>query len=60
MKFSYTVVAALAVFHVVFGDDDDDKMPKKLQIGVKKRVEGCTFKSRKGDTLHMQYRVSLQ
>lgn len=31
---------------------------KKLQIGVKKRVENCPMKSRKGDTLDMHYTVS--
>lgn len=35
----------------------DDKKKKKLQIGVKKRVENCGMKSRKGDTLHMHYTV---
>ncbi|CAB3359606.1 Hypothetical predicted protein [Cloeon dipterum] len=33
---------------------------KKLQIGVKKRVEGCTVKSRKGDFLHMHYTGKLE
>lgn len=30
---------------------------KKLQIGVKKRVEDCKIRSRKGDFLHMHYTV---
>lgn len=30
---------------------------KKLQIGIKKRVEGCEVKSKKGDVLHMHYKV---
>ena len=40
-------------------DDKDDKKVKKLQIGVKKRVdpEDCKLKSRKGDILHMHYTV---
>lgn len=35
---------------------------KKLQIGVKKRVdpEKCTIKSRKGDVLHMHYTGKLE
>ncbi|XP_065343786.1 peptidyl-prolyl cis-trans isomerase FKBP2 [Cloeon dipterum] len=33
---------------------------RKLQIGVKKRVEGCTVKSRKGDFLHMHYTGKLE
>merc|ERR1719394_1050599 len=31
----------------------------KLQIGVKKRVENCEMKSRKGDKLSMHYRGTL-
>lgn len=30
----------------------------KLQIGIKKRVENCTIKTRKGDLVHMHYTVS--
>ena len=30
---------------------------KKLQIGVKKRVEDCKIRSRRGDSLHMHYTV---
>lgn len=30
----------------------------KLKIGVKKRVENCTQKTRKGDLVHMHYTVS--
>lgn len=30
---------------------------RKLQIGVKKRVDQCPIKSRKGDVLHMHYTV---
>jgi FK506-binding protein 2 len=43
-------VAALA--SVVAADSK-----KKLQIGVKKRVEDCKIRSRKGDFLHMHYTV---
>lgn len=31
----------------------------KVQIGVKKRVENCTNKSRKGDLVHIHYTVSI-
>jgi hypothetical protein len=34
--------------------------PTKLQIGVKKRVENCTVKSKHGDTLSMHYTVRCQ
>ena len=33
---------------------------QKLQIGVKKRVENCQMKSRKGDRLKMHYTVGIQ
>lgn len=33
---------------------------QKLQIGVKKRVDNCSVKSRKGDVLHMHYTVSVE
>lgn len=31
----------------------------KLQIGVKKRVENCEQRSKKGDKLHMHYAVRI-
>lgn len=33
---------------------------KKLQIGIKKRVDNCTTKSRKGDVLNMHYTGKLE
>lgn len=33
---------------------------RKLQIGVKKRVDHCPIKSRKGDVLHMHYTVGIR
>eukprot|EP00111_Clytia_hemisphaerica_P008839 TCONS_00025835-protein len=33
---------------------------KKLQIGVKKKVENCQRRSKKGDTLHMHYTGKLE
>lgn len=33
---------------------------QKLRIGVKKRVENCTIKSRRGDLLHMHYTGTLE
>jgi FK506-binding protein 2 len=37
-----------------------EKKVTKLQIGVKKRVENCEMKWRKGYTLHMHYTGTLQ
>lgn len=34
-----------------------DAPTKKLQIGIKRRVENCAMKSRRGDLLHMHYTV---
>ncbi|EFX89578.1 peptidyl-prolyl cis-trans isomerase FKBP2-like [Daphnia pulex] len=33
---------------------------KKLQIGIKKRVDNCTVKSKRGDLLHMHYTGTLE
>jgi len=37
----------------------EKKKVTKLQIGVKKRVENCEMRSKKGDTLHMHYTGTL-
>lgn len=44
----------------VKSEEDKGDKKKKLQIGVKKRIdpEQCKIKSRKGDTLNMHYTVS--
>ena len=34
-----------------------DSSKKKLQIGIKKRVDNCTLKSKRGDTLFVNYVV---
>ena len=41
--------------------DDKKEKKKKLQIGVKKRVEpeDCKMKSRKNDVLKMHYTVNI-
>uniref|UniRef100_A0A2K5C699 peptidylprolyl isomerase n=1 Tax=Aotus nancymaae TaxID=37293 RepID=A0A2K5C699_AOTNA len=36
------------------------EVKRKLQIGVKKRVDHCPTKSRKGDVLHMHYAGKLE
>ena len=33
---------------------------EKLQIGIKKKVDNCDQKSKKGDRLHMHYTVSYK
>ena len=51
------------LLHLSLGDEGaapapEKKPVKKLQIGVKKRVENCDQKSRRGDLLSMHYTVS--
>lgn len=56
MKLDYVVLlGVLAVFSV----DQACGEASKLKIGVKKRVENCTEKSRKGDLLSMHYTGTL-
>jgi len=50
---------ALAIF-VVASVDQAEANKKKLQIGVKKKVENCERRSKKGDTLHMHYTGKLE
>lgn len=53
-------LVVLSNFDVTLGDDDKSvNAKKKLQIGVKKRVDNCQVKSKKGDFLHMHYKVRL-
>ena len=59
------VVAVVALLFVSFtlGEDEEPKKKAKkpvtkLQIGVKKRVEDCKVRSKKGDSLQMHYTAS--
>uniref|UniRef100_A0A8C4RJS8 peptidylprolyl isomerase n=2 Tax=Erpetoichthys calabaricus TaxID=27687 RepID=A0A8C4RJS8_ERPCA len=56
MKISFT--AALLLLAISVCSCSEGK--KKLQIGVKKRVDNCQIKSRKGDVLHMHYTGKLE
>lgn len=38
-------------------DKGQPSVKKKLQIGIKRRVDNCQIKSKKGDFLHMHYTV---
>ncbi|XP_045586136.1 peptidyl-prolyl cis-trans isomerase FKBP2 isoform X2 [Procambarus clarkii] len=59
---SVGLVLALAAFSVLCAGEEEKKKEKvkKLQIGVKKRVDNCTLKSRRGDLLHMHYSGKLE
>lgn len=37
--------------------ESSPSLKKKLQIGVKKRIDNCTLKSKRGDTLFVNYVV---
>ena len=42
---------------VLVSSEEPKREQKKLQIGIKKRIEDCAIKSRRGDLLHMHYTV---
>ena len=63
MKLALAYIVAIFVICIfesttVSGEEKKEKA-KKLQIGIKKRVDNCKVKSRKGDLLHMHYTVSF-
>ncbi|XP_057316597.1 peptidyl-prolyl cis-trans isomerase FKBP2-like [Hydractinia symbiolongicarpus] len=52
-------IVAFAILVIIFIDASiADK--KKLQIGVKKKIENCTRRSKKGDVLKMHYTGKLE
>ncbi len=54
-----TGLVLVAMVSLSGADDDKKEKKKKLQIGIKKRVdpEKCRIKTKRGDTLHMHYTV---
>ncbi|XP_062576205.1 peptidyl-prolyl cis-trans isomerase FKBP2-like isoform X2 [Saccostrea cucullata] len=64
MKISRTVQlgVVVAILAAMVSCEDKEEKKRKLQIGVKKRVdpEKCTIKSRKGDVLKMHYTGTLE
>lgn len=54
MKTAVCLAFVLVAVSIAVGAKDG-----KLRIGVKKRADSCTIKTRKGDTLTMHYTVSL-
>lgn len=50
MKILVAIIALLNVFALSAENDG------KLKIGIKKRVENCTVKSKNGDFIHVHYR----
>ena len=56
---SVVVVLISLLSNVSFAEEEKKTAVKKLQIGVKKRVENCDQRSRRGDVLSMHYTVSF-
>lgn len=54
------VVAASSAAATTASESGSGGNSKRLQIGVKRRVENCQSRSRKGDVLHMHYRGTLE
>uniref|UniRef100_A0A915PME9 peptidylprolyl isomerase n=1 Tax=Setaria digitata TaxID=48799 RepID=A0A915PME9_9BILA len=53
----YDIILMLVVLVVVACDD---KELVRLQIGIKKRVDSCEMRSRRGDTLNVHYVGTLE
>lgn len=51
-------ILLMVVVSSILSHVECDGKIKKLQIGVKKRIENCTRKSKNGDSLEMHYTVS--
>lgn len=61
MNFVLIILCAVSIYLTLLGAAEEDKsqpsVKKKLQIGIKRRVDNCQIKSKKGDFLHMHYTV---
>nr|ADD38655.1 FK506-binding protein 2 [Lepeophtheirus salmonis]ADD38788.1 FK506-binding protein 2 [Lepeophtheirus salmonis] len=59
----HILVCLFLLVSVVNGNDDESAPKKKtvtkLQVGIKKRINDCTVKSKKGDTVSMHYTGTL-
>uniref|UniRef100_A0A1B6JDN5 peptidylprolyl isomerase n=1 Tax=Homalodisca liturata TaxID=320908 RepID=A0A1B6JDN5_9HEMI len=62
MNVQTLIFVTLLYFSIIFNSSCSEEKPakKKLQIGIKKRVDNCQVKSKKGDFLHMHYRGTLE
>ncbi|XP_054271669.1 peptidyl-prolyl cis-trans isomerase FKBP2 [Macrosteles quadrilineatus] len=62
MEIKYLFLFTVLYFSITICQANEEEKPakKKLQIGIKKRVENCKVKSKKGDFLHMHYRGTLE
>ncbi|KAG8288251.1 FK506-binding protein 2A [Homalodisca vitripennis] len=62
MNVQTLIFVTLLYFSFIFNSSCSEEKPakKKLQIGIKKRVDNCQVKSKKGEFLHMHYRGTLE
>ncbi|GAB6022439.1 FK506-binding protein 2A [Chamberlinius hualienensis] len=63
MKLVVCLLLLCAIYAQVRADEEAKSTttkPKKLQIGIKKRVENCPVKAKKGDYLHIHYSGRLE
>jgi len=56
MSLLFQLFTILCLSQIIGGRSESSR----LQIGVKKRVDGCEIRSKKGDTLHIHYIGTLQ
>ncbi|KAF2362866.1 FKBP-type peptidyl-prolyl cis-trans isomerase domain [Trinorchestia longiramus] len=60
MEFGKIFILGCCLLTVAVQAQEKKEKVQKLQIGVKKRVENCQTRSRKGDLLHMHYTGKLE
>ncbi|KAF5286775.1 hypothetical protein FQR65_LT12445 [Abscondita terminalis] len=56
----FSQLSLLVILLLIIQTDAKDQAKKKLKIGVKRRVDNCTVKSKKGDLLHVHYKGNLE
>jgi hypothetical protein len=56
---SILILLLLCVIILCTQSDETKQTAKKLQIGIKKKVENCVRTSKKGDSLSMHYTGKL-
>ncbi|XP_043235741.1 peptidyl-prolyl cis-trans isomerase FKBP2-like [Amphibalanus amphitrite] len=60
MRVAHSSGTLLLLLATLVNAEEPKREQKKLQIGIKKRIEDCSIKSRRGDLLHMHYTGTLE
>lgn len=65
MNLILITLCAVSICFGLSGASEEDKgqasvKKKQLQIGIKRRIDSCRIKSKKGDFLHMHYTGTLE